>query len=356
MANVMLRDRDAIVTHEGLIFRVLGYTHPPDAHICDLEYAPSTLYQSSNPKAYRSDGKNVFYKFYGDEGWSFLEERYPQYLIDYRLAGRKVIGVRREAIAEVRRPWDGLQRILGLGKPDEITRALKAILMLLVEHYGLLLDAFGVFGSLLHGFYDPRFSDLDMVIYGGDRLERLRTILSELYGRGSPLINEYLDDSPIRGKTWRFKNISPKEFVWHQRRKLIYAVYRDLSSGRRIKVEFEPVKEWHEIKNEYDDILSVRKLGWIKAVLRVTDDRDGPFMPSIYYAEPVNVIEGPKCDNLVRIVSYIEEFRMQCFRDEIVYAEGNLEEVETRNDRFHQVTLTYGERYYEQTLKVLKPV
>jgi hypothetical protein len=34
--------------------------------------------------------------------------------------------------------------------------------------------------------------------------------------------------------------------------------------------------------------------------------------------------------------------------------EGNLEKVVTRNKSFHQITLTYGPRYYEQTLNVIK--
>ncbi|MEM1550917.1 MAG: hypothetical protein QXX56_04210 [Candidatus Bathyarchaeia archaeon] len=51
MAHIRLRDRDAIITPEGLIFRVLGYSHPSNGYICDVEYAPSEIYRSSNPKA-----------------------------------------------------------------------------------------------------------------------------------------------------------------------------------------------------------------------------------------------------------------------------------------------------------------
>ncbi|MEM1883806.1 MAG: hypothetical protein QXE14_04300, partial [Candidatus Bathyarchaeia archaeon] len=82
----------------------------------------------------------------------------------------------------------------------------------------------------------------------------------------------------------------------------------------------------------------------------------GPFIPSIYYVEPIEVIEGLRRADILRVVSYVEEFRMQCFKDEVIYAEGNLEEVETGRGSFHQITLTYGPRYYEQTLKTLKPV
>ncbi|NIU85129.1 MAG: hypothetical protein GWN64_17045 [Candidatus Thorarchaeota archaeon] len=119
-------------------------------------------------------------------------------------------------------------------------------------------------------------------------------------------------------------------------------------------MEFEPVKERKEIRNEYSSNMRVVKRGWIKAVARITDDRDAPFIPSIYQIEPIKVLEGARVENLQRVISYVEEFRMQAKRDEEVYVEGNLEQVVTSTKSFHQITLTYGPRYYEQVLKVLK--
>lgn len=356
MAHIKLRDRDAIITPEGLIFRVLGYTHPVDGYICDIEYAPSEIYQSSNPRALRSDGTKIFYKFYGDDGWRFLAEKCPQYLMDYGPLGKKVIGVRYEAIREVRRPEERLRELIEMKATDDLIRSLKEVLSIITEGQTLPLENFGVFGSILHGFYNPRFSDLDMVIYGRECLEKLRCILSDLYSRpGSQLMNEFADESSIKGKTWRFKNITPREFLWHQRRKLVYAVFHDKVSGRRIKTEFEPVKSWHEILGERQQpVIGIRQLGWIKAILRITDDRDSPFMPSIYHVEPIKIIEGPGCDDISRVISYVEEFRMQCRRDETAYVEGNLEEVKTEAGSFYQIALTYGPRYYEQTFKVIK--
>jgi hypothetical protein len=49
----------------------------------------------------------------------------------------------------------------------------------------------------------------------------------------------------------------------------------------------------------------------------------------------------------------MEEFRLQAQKDEVVIVEGNLEEVVSPKESFHQVTLTYCPRYYEQVLKVL---
>ena len=58
--------------------------------------------------------------------------------------------------------------------------------------------------------------------------------------------------------------------------------------------------------------------------------------------------------SLTRIFSYMEEFRMQAKMGERVLVEGNLEKVVNGTKTFHQITLSYGPRYYEQTLKVIK--
>jgi len=357
LACLRLRDRDAIVTREGLIFRVFGYTHPPDGFICDAEYAPSNIFKSANPKAYRTDGANVFYKFYEDEGWRFIEANYPQYMLLYEPIGRKVVGVKNSDVASVRKPEQALKRLIEKEPKDELLEALQKVLEASVLSSGLSIEDFGVFGSLLQGFYHPKFSDIDIIVYGRKNLKRIRKVLQELYNeKGSGFSNEFEDASPIKGKAWRFKNISPEEFIWHQRRKTIYGVFHDKASKRAIKVEFEPVKGWSEISNEYNRIRRIFREGWVKALLRIKDDLEAPFMPSIYHVETVKIVEGPRVDELKRIVSYLEEFRMQAWNGEMVYAEGNLERVELRNGEcFHQITLTYGPRYYEQVLKVAEP-
>ncbi len=353
MAHLNLRDRDGVITREGLIFRVLGYTHPPNGCICDAEYALSELFKSENPKAFRGGGKQVFYKFYEDEGWKFIQKNFPQYLIFYEPLGKKVIGINFSDIALIRRPDEVLRKLLALEFKDGLLRAMQAVLELIIKHLGLQLHVFGVFGSLLHGFYHPSFSDIDLIVYGRSNLMQVRSLLQELYNnKSSGLSNEFEDDGSVRGKVWRFKNISPKEFVWHQKRKLIYGVFNDKASRRLIKVEFEPVKAWNEIHNEYHEIVRITWQGWVKAFMQIEDDSEGPFMPSIYYVKPVEIVDGPKVDDIKRVVSYLEEFRMQAWKDELVYVEGNLEKVETKKESFHQITLTYGPRYYEQVLKV----
>ena len=354
MAALRLRDRDAIVTKKGLIFRVFGYSHPSDAYICDVEYAPAEIFKSNNPKAFRSKGQSVFYKFYEDEGWKFIKNNFPQYMIFHEMLRGNIVGVKHHNIAKVRKPKMELRKLISEEPKDGLLTALQNVLELATKHSGLSVKNFGVFGSLLHGFYNPKFSDIDLIIYGRENSAKLRETLQELYeDKHSALKNEFESNESIRGKNWRFQSYSPKEFVWHQQRKMIYALFNDKKSGRIIKTEFEPVKEWKEIRDKHLFGTKIVQKGWVKLFAHVIDDQDAPFIPSVYGIKPLKVLRGTSgAEEVIRVVSYIEEFRMQAQKDEEVYVEGNLEKVETSKESFHQITLTYCPRYYEQVLKV----
>jgi predicted nucleotidyltransferase len=350
-----LRDRDAILTKEGIIFRVYGYSHPPNAYICDPEYASAAIDKSEDPRAYRAKNNVVYYKFFSDEGLRFVQENYPQYLILYKPLRKWIVGVKKKQIAEIRQPNRGLNALLREKGSDTLLQALQDLISLLEQRTSLSRNDFGVFGSLLHGFYHASFSDLDLTIYGTRQQEGLRESLSALFEEDtSGLRNEFNTRGSVEQKHWRFLNYSLEEYVWHQRRKQIYALFNHRRSARTIKTEFEPVKRFAEFQNEYSPRTKIQRLGWIKLHARITDDTEAPFIPSIYRIEPVKILKGPDNDKVDRIVSYIEEFRLQAHQDELVEVEGNLEKVTTPKRAFNQITLTYDPRYYEQTLKVVK--
>jgi len=357
LASFKLRDRDAVLTKEGLIFRVYGYSHPPKAYICDVEYAPVSVFKSLDPRALRRKEKQIYYKFYSDQGLGFVREKYPPYTVWHAPLQTRLVGVHLNQINETRRPDKAFQKLLETQPHDKLLQALQTLSKMIFERSGLSSTDFGVFGSLLHGFYHPQFSDLDLVLYGEEKLRRLQETLETMYmERSSHLRNEFETEEAMKEKVkhWRFVNYSPKEYCWHQRRKAIYALFQEAKSGRSIKTEFEPVKEWNKIHNEYNSRMRILKKGWVKAIVRITDDYEAPFMPSIYRIEINRFLKGGKADDVQRIISYVEEFRMQAERDEEVYVEGNLEQVITPAKMFHQITLTHGPRYYEQVLKVAR--
>lgn len=353
--SVRLRDRDAVETAEGLIFRVFGYSHPANAYICDAEYASSKIFQSKDPRAPREGKCGLYYKFYNDEGMKFVAKHFPQYLLFHEMLGLQLVGVKDNQIMEARKPQVRLQKLLKMGPTDELLAAMNRVHEISLKNSGLKSKDFGVFGSMLHGFHHPKFSDIDFTVYGKSQNAKMRETLSNLYSdKTSGLQNEFESDKAMVGKDWRFVNFDVSDFVWHQRRKMIYGLYNDTAhSGRVIKAEFEPVKAWKEIHSEYSPRTCITRRGWVKMKARVTADDEAPFIPSIYGVEPLEVTEGPRdASEITRIFSFMEEFRQQAQKDEVVSVEGNLEEITSPDGISYQVTLTYCPRYYEQVLKV----
>jgi predicted nucleotidyltransferase len=356
MANLKLRDRDAIQSSEGIIFRVFGYSHPKDAYICDAEYASSKIFHSIDPRAPREGRSELYYKFYNDEAMKLVAKKYPQYLINHEMLGLKIVGVPQNLIVEARQPQPRLQELLRQGPTDQLLAAMERVLGISTSKSGVSAQSFGVFGSMLHGFHHPKYSDIDFTIYGKEENRKIREANEQLYSDPtSGLSNEFASQDAMKGKRWLFKNFTVPDFIWHQRRKYIYGLFDDRKcSGRIIKAEFEPVKAWNEIHNEYDPKARITQKGWVKLKARVTADDDGPFIPSVYEIEPLQVLSGPKeAIEAKRVFSYMEEFRQQVQRDETIIVEGNLEEVQLPIGSFMQVILTYCPRYYEQVLKAL---
>ncbi len=352
-SNLKLRDRDAIETKEGIIFRVFGYSHPPNSYLCDAEYASSKIFQSKDPRAPRSSKDQLYFKFYNDEGMKLVAKKYPEYLIFHEMLNLSLIGVKEDYIVHYRKPEERLHKLLDAEPADELLAAMQRVLMISLSNSGLRIEDFGVFGSMLHGFHHPSYSDIDFTVYGKEENAKIRQTLETLYAdKMSGLHNEFESDQAMAGKDWRFKNFSVEDFVWHQRRKQIYGLYDDKASGRTIKTEFEPVKAWTEIESEYNPKTRIVQKGWVKLKAKVISDDEAPFIPSIYGIEPLEVLSGPpEAINAKRVFSFMEEFRQQAMNGEEVIIEGNLEEVAAKPS-FSQVTLTYCPRYYEQVIRV----
>ncbi|MEM2144772.1 MAG: hypothetical protein QW279_05390 [Candidatus Jordarchaeaceae archaeon] len=353
-----VRDKDAPVSNEGIIFRVYGYDHPPNACICDVEYAPETIYQAVESKAVRTGLPIKYYKFYSDGGLRFVQENYPQYQIFSEPLQRFLVGIKEEQIAELRRPDKKLQEILEEEPKDSLMKVLRKVLDLILNHSKLKPTDFGVFGSLLHGFYNLKYSDLDYVIYGRDKVAELVEVLHDFYkDKEGHLKNEFdFFDERTEQKNWRFENYTLEEYVWYEKRKGIYAIHDSEELGRRVKIEFEPVRAWNEIKNEYHPKTRITRIGWTRAKAIIKDDRDSYFMPAIYPVEILEFLSGDKAEDIERIITYVEEYKMQARKDEEVIVEGILEKVQTPQKTFHQITLTHipGKKYYKQVLKISK--
>ena len=350
--DIMFRDRDAPITKDGLIFRVFGYDHPKRSCFCDLEYAPHSLYSVETLKALREGPEGRFYKFYLDGGLKFATAQKPPYTIFHQPMQKTMVGVKLSQMSRVMRPERRLVKLLKVSG-DPLIETMRGVLGIVTDNSNLRAGDFGVFGSLAHGFHSVRYSDVDLIIYGKKKLVELRETLQNLFDDGI-MENEFddwtLNDPPHH---WNFTRYSKTEYGSYQRRKLIYARYLSKDLGRRVHVEFEPVRRLNEVKNEYGDIEKIGSLGRVEARGYVLNDEDGGFMPSIYPVQISEVNADVDRHSIKRVVSYVKEFRLQLNAGETALIRGNLESVVKKDEEFHQITLSYGSDYFDQVLKAV---
>jgi predicted nucleotidyltransferase len=360
--NLRLRDRDDIITEEGIIFRVLGYQHPQNGWITEPIYAPKSIFSSKNPRSPRGFPETTHYKFYEDEGMTWVWKNYPFYRVYNKPLQTELIGVKNNQIVKLAKTNDGLKELIEEQKPgDLLAQKTIEILEFIIDESGLKIDDFGIFGSLMHGFHHPDYSDIDFVIYGREGLSKLLYALNEIYEYpevGNIVLRNEFDEfykTYIGQKNWCFTKMSLDEYIFHERRKLIWASYKDSSKmNREIKIEFEPIKDFSEIKDEYSITKRITSLGWIVVEGEIIEDKDAYFMPSIYDIEVKKTIEGKLPGNeLERILSFVDEFRGQARVGDRVMVAGNLEKVEMTSKEFHQITLTYSDRYFDQVIKII---
>jgi predicted nucleotidyltransferase len=344
------RDRDAPVTNSGLIFRTYGYDHPKDSCFCDLEYAPEYLYRTDDPRAVRDGLSKKYFKFYFDSGLKFALGNNPPYRIHHKALDRIMVGVKKSDVSFVVRPERKLQELFVYAE-DPLQKTCVEIVDLLTDSSSLKESDLGIFGSLAHDFHNPKFSDVDLIVYGSRELKELRSTLKDLFN-SQIFSNEFerwtIQDPPAH---WNFKYLSKKQYGFLQKRKGIYAIYHASNLGRYVKIEFEPVRQWGEIHNKYEKTISIKNLGCIKASGVVVSDDSSGFMPSLYHVKLDNITFDIDPEEVEYILSFVEEFRLQVVKGERFIVRGNLEEIKTRNRRFYQITLSYGKNYFEQVLK-----
>ena len=112
-----------------------------------------------------------------------ISKKYPQYLINHEMLGLKIVGVPQSAIMEARKPPERLAALLKAGPTDPLLAAMERVLGIATENSGVAPQNFGVFGSMLHGFHHPKFSDIDFTIYGKAENAKMRQTLEALYAR-----------------------------------------------------------------------------------------------------------------------------------------------------------------------------
>lgn len=315
------RDRDFLQTNEDFFFCVVGPLHPPKRGISYIKYIPSEsgVWGRDEKKFSRILQKYTIPNLL--ETFNYLEINYPHYLFHSPVDNITITAVPHQNIKEHFRPEEKLAQLRQTSQLDSLQKKLVRFTRFLEETSGVPEGSFGVTGSLLLDIHQPKFSDLDVTVYGVKDSWVLHRALSE--NRNSEMPMKRLKGKAL--KDWCIKKakqypLSPAEASKIYERKWNLGVFEHRW------VSIHPVKLESEVTEEYGEA-TYHPCGQVTIRAVVRGNTDCLFLPSVYKIEEVKVLEGSQLGEVTEVVSYESLYDSIAENGELIQARGKLEQV-----------------------------
>ncbi|MEM3550242.1 MAG: nucleotidyltransferase domain-containing protein [Candidatus Bathyarchaeia archaeon] len=259
-------DGETFLTKEGFIFNVFGYEHPEGRVFSFLKYIPSNFKELFGirflERTWRYKKFELFRaeKLYTAKNYqTFLEvfqKSFPEYIYFCPFRKKKVISASLNSIIKVYSPRRSLQTLTKTFRRDKLQQKALDLINLISNESKVVLDDFGVHGSIALGMHTEN-SDIDIVVYGGKNFRKVEAAVNKLVKDGtlSFIFNNRLDAAR------RFKGR-----------------YRD-------KVfMYNAVRKPEEVASKYGEY-SYTPIIPVKLRCIVKDDSEAMFRPAIYKIE-----------------------------------------------------------------------
>jgi len=340
-------DRDFIETVEGFMFCVVGPFHPRDRVIAYLKYVPS----KDGLWARKGQNFSRIMKAYTIpnllETFKIIEKKHPQYLFYSPYYNIKMTGVPLNSILKHYKPEEKLDKLLKNGKLDALQQKVVEFVRILSEESGVPSKSFGVTGSILLGIHDINFSDIDLTVYGVKESWRLKEVMNEIYSLNS-------DISRFEGealKAWCKSKVDKHPLDLDDALK-IYSKKWNIGVFQGTAFSIHPVKTRKELNEEYGD-KAVYSRGFVTVKAKVEDCSDSIFLPAVYKISGTRILEGPKVNSLLEIVSYESLYDSLAENGEEIVVRGKLELVkDNKNSReYYRVLVGSPEGKGEEFIK-----
>ncbi|MFX1297364.1 MAG: hypothetical protein ACFFD2_21225 [Promethearchaeota archaeon] len=344
-------DKDFIQTEENFFFCIVGYIHPPDRILSYLKYIPD----DSGKWKYEDQNLKRVLPYYSAKSvvntLEFLKIKYPQYIFYDEYNKIMFSAVPYFYIKKYYSSQEKLKEIFSLSKLDSLQNKLKSFISILSELSGLSIDAFGVTGSILLNIHNPKFSDLDITIYGYDNSIKVKRIMKEIFERNHQEIEPLDEDESIRWQQDKVKQfgMSPDDA------KSLFIRKWNMGLFQKTRFSLHPIRNLKEIYEKYGNKVFVGK-GPIEIHAKILDNSEALFLPSKYRITDVNVQKGNDVQDIEEIVSYEGVFDSVVEKDEFVKAIGLLELVtdNSKGKSYHRVVIGSKKGNSREFLSVIK--
>ncbi len=311
------KDRDYILTVEDIFFTVVGYVHPPNRVVAYPKYAPE-----KRKKSYRR-----VLPFYTigclKEALAHLKEEYPEYLyVDEN--GLEFSAVPLERIKTHYCPEKKVEELLSRKPKDELEALASKIVLELSKESGVPIEFFGLTGSILIGLHHPKFSDVDITVYGRKNSLKVKETILNLYEKRNSNFKKFSGEIL---KSWCEDKARLYPLTVTEAEKLYKRIWnRGIYSKKMFSIH--PIRLDEEIKERYGEKVYSQN-GLVEAEAIVKDSTESIFMPSTYLVEDVKVKSGLDV-KVKEVVSYEGLYGGIFEEGEKIVVKGVLEKVESR--------------------------
>ncbi len=330
------KDRDFIQTQEDLFFCIVDYIHPENYYTAYLKYIPSDKgkWQFGDTHYWRV--LNFYHVFNVEKTFEFLKERFPHYIRHDKFRHIEMSMVPKEKIKQYFIPENRFATIVNSPK-NRLEKDAIEIADKIANDAGLELKNFGITGSILIGLANEKFSDVDLTVYGLKESHKVKHALIEIKNKKDTIYKMPRE----RQEKWIMDKQKQFGIPYSLSKYLLDMKWNYGILQNRRYFSIHPIRKDNEINEKYGEKEYI-DLGYIKIKATIVDDSEAVFLPAIYKIENVEIIEGPKVDNLVKIVSYEGLFGDITTKDMKIIAAGKLEKVICKNKTYYRVVLGAG--------------
>lgn len=334
------RDRDYLETEDGLLFTVIGNVHPKDRVLAYLKYIP----YAKGKWGRRGNRFRRAMRYYSAsnvmKAIAFLRKRYPRYIFTSDTMNITFSAVPIETILRHYQPERALDHLRESSRLDSLQSKALELSSLLSERSGVSHDHVGVTGSILLGVHKVRFSDVDLVVYGGKESRSFKQALLSLYQDEGSLVQR-LSGRTLRRWCWEQSYVHP---LTREEAEVLYLT-RKWNKGlfRNTIFSIHPTRLEEETSEVYGQQF-YRPRGIVTARARVIDATDSYFLPAVYVIDDVRCEGTGQFDMIQKVVSYEGLYADIAQNGEIIVVRGKLEDVLDKTGKLEYRRILVGSR------------
>jgi len=339
------KDRDYVETVDGLFFCLTGYLHPPDGYTAYPKYAPGDGIWSRDGVTYA----RIMRRYHVSEVRRMMEELQalrPEYVRFCPVRQIRMTFVPKRLVKRYYMPEQRLSQMLHEGPGDELEAQTVELAEAVSDGADVPVENLGVTGSILIAIHNPKYSDIDLTVYG----VRSSSSVREWMRSGGDGVVEKLRGREL--EEWCVRRAGM--FGLDRKTVRVIASRRwnyGLFEGRRFSMH--PTRTDEEITETYGD-RTYRPIGFVRAVATVSDSREAMYTPAVYRVEDVKVLEGPReAETVSEVVSYEGLFCDVAYEGEQIELAGKLERVEKADGSVYMRVLVGSTEYPNSYIKPL---